>query len=364
MFGNFAADLGATGGVIIMKRSLVLAVSVLALTAVSKPLFAAEAETPAPSERAAPAAERTERARPARQRQATRNGGQQQASSQPSESSWTGSQVGGYGGGNAGGGSFADGPCLQPLGFNPPPSSPISQSSPPSSQSSSSSTCATGPGINKNPGPKFFPLSSAGASFETPKIPIARIPMMGTVLVGAVIDIFTGTPATTFTQNNSYVPALGSMTNETITGTFREGANGSLRAKVGVPIYNNWVLVYFTAGAALAKTEASYTYTATNFGPMSAPGSSLATNAYGTQTFSQTRTGFSGGGGLEVMTGIPGVKLAFDYTYTNFGSFSQNVPLLVTTCPAGPAACTNGSAVVNINHISFQRAVVGVKFGL
>jgi hypothetical protein len=80
-----------------MKRSLVLAVSVLALAAVSKPLFAAEVETPAPSERAAPAAERTERARPARERQAARTtGGQQQASQ---TSSYTGTQAGGFGGG-------------------------------------------------------------------------------------------------------------------------------------------------------------------------------------------------------------------------------------------------------------------------
>src|SRR6516165_9576191 len=109
-----------------MKRNLILAVSVLALAAVSKPLFAAEAETPAPTEAAPTAAPTTERAAPTRarpaprQRQAaperqaaptrTTTGGQQQASN--ATSSYTGVQAGGFGGGNVGGGGFADPVCL------------------------------------------------------------------------------------------------------------------------------------------------------------------------------------------------------------------------------------------------------------
>src|SRR6516165_5473815 len=115
-----------------MKRNLILAVSVLALAAVSKPLFAAEAETPAPTEAAPTAAPTTERAAPtrarpaARQRQAaperqaaparTTTGGQQQASN--ATSSYTGVQAGGFGGGNVGGGGFADPICLTSQGSN------------------------------------------------------------------------------------------------------------------------------------------------------------------------------------------------------------------------------------------------------
>ena len=51
-----------------MKRSLLLAISALALTATSQQLIAAKSETAAPQERAAPAAER-QRAAPARQLQ-------------------------------------------------------------------------------------------------------------------------------------------------------------------------------------------------------------------------------------------------------------------------------------------------------
>src|SRR6516165_8532706 len=91
-------------GGIAMKRSVVLAIGALALTAVADPLFAAETEMAAP--RAAPSARRAQpvqRAAPARQvaaPQATQT------------SSFTGAQAGGFGGGNAGGGSFADPICL------------------------------------------------------------------------------------------------------------------------------------------------------------------------------------------------------------------------------------------------------------
>ena len=96
-----------------MKRSLFLAVSVIALTAVSDQLWAAGAETPAPSEQAAPAARRAapQRARPAPtpQRQAA----------QSQSSSFTGTQAGGFGGGNAGGGGFADPSFCGDRTFNP-----------------------------------------------------------------------------------------------------------------------------------------------------------------------------------------------------------------------------------------------------
>ena len=99
-----------------MKRSLFLAVSVIALTAVADQLLAAESETPAPSERAAPAAR--ERAAPARQRARPAPTPQRQAAAQPS-SSFTGTQAGGFGGGNAGGGGFADPFFCGKGGFDP-----------------------------------------------------------------------------------------------------------------------------------------------------------------------------------------------------------------------------------------------------
>jgi opacity protein-like surface antigen len=214
-------------------------------------------------------------------------------------------------------------------------------------------------------------FTTAGViSFETPKIPV---PLGGgmALLIGAVIDVGTGTATANYTQFNTYTTsppvgpdAAGQRTNETINFTFRERVSSSLRAKIGVPILNYWALIYFTGGVAVAKTEASYSYTGTSFSPGCAPGSGCATNVVGSATFNQTRTGFSGGGGIEVQTGIPGVKVAFDYTYTRLGSISQTIPLVVGNCAVGPGLCSGGAEQVNFSNLSTQRAVVGVKIGL
>src|SRR5262249_45471655 len=88
-----------------MKRHFLLAMTVVALTAISQRVFAAEVEAPAPRERAAPAQRAAPERAPARAPQ--RAPVQRQAQPSPS-SSFTGSQLGGFGGGNAGGGGFAD----------------------------------------------------------------------------------------------------------------------------------------------------------------------------------------------------------------------------------------------------------------
>ena len=131
---------GTIPGGSIMKRSLLVATGVLALAAVSKPLFAAETETPAPIERAAPAAERApapaaerapaqeRRARPARQAQPRQQTSQV---SQSTQQTWTGFQGGGFGGGNVGGAGFADNVCGSHTGVFIPSQSSSSSSQPP-----------------------------------------------------------------------------------------------------------------------------------------------------------------------------------------------------------------------------------------
>ena len=188
--------------------------------------------------------------------------------------------------------------------------------------------------------PAKFTLAGV-ISFDTPKIPVL-LAGGNVVLIGAIIDIGTGTATSSFTQFNTYSTAppigpdaAGQRTNETITFSFRESVNSSLRAKVGVPIFDYWALVYFTAGIVVAKTEGSYSYLGTNFAPGCVPGTGCATNVLGSASFNQIRTGFSGGGGIEIQTRIPGLKVAFDYTATYLGSFSQTVPLVVTNCSIG-----------------------------
>jgi opacity protein-like surface antigen len=396
-----------------MKRQLLVTLSVVALSAVSHELLAAELETTYPLEKAPPAAERTapaaeraapaaERAAPAqrerapaRERQAERPPARerqaaparrqaqptQQSSAQPSQSSWTGSQVGGFGGGNAGGGGASDPPFVTSQGacngtataFIPgaviPPPFPTTRTVP----------CVPGPGLHGN-----LPANTtaaAVASFDTPKFAVPLgIPMLfggprSDLLIGGVVDVSTGTRGSDVTQNNIYSTAFGTglgpdlpgqTTTETIHVSFSERVSVGFRAKIGLPIFNYWAMPYITAGIAVAKTEASYSYTASNFAPGSCtPYAGCATTVSGAGSFNQTRSGFSGGGGVEVQTGIPGVKVAFDYTYTNLGSITGTIPLVTSNCAAmGGIACTNSADVVRFSNLHTQRATVGVKLGL
>ncbi len=364
-----------------MRRQLLASISVAALSVVSYQLSAAELEPAAPQERAAPAAERPapaaqreRQAAPARRAQPTR-----QASTQPSQSSWTGSQVGGFGGG---GGGASDPPFVTSQGacngtataFVSGRSGGLGISSPSSTQTVA---CVPGPGIHSN-----LPMQTGAVgaiAFDTPKFPVPLgIPMLfggprtSVLLIGGVVDVGTGTRSSDSTQFNSYSTssgigpdAAGTMTNETIHVSFREKVSAGFRAKIGLPVYNYWAMPYITAGVAVARTEADYSYNATNFALGCTPGAGCATNVVGAGSFNQTRSGFIGGGGLEVLTGIPNVILAFDYTYMNLGSISQTIPLVTTNCAAaGGIACTNSADQVRFSNLTMQRFTVGVKIGL
>jgi opacity protein-like surface antigen len=230
-----------------------------------------------------------------------------------------------------------------------------------------------GPGLHGN-----LPANTtvAGAiSYDTPKYPVQTgNRFVPAILIGGVVDLGTGTKGTDITQYNTYPTAFGTgigpdapgqLTNETIHVSFSEKFSVGFRAKIGLPIYNYWVMPYITAGVAVTRTEADYTYAATNYSTTCTPGSSCATTVFGAGSFNNTRTGFSGGGGIEVQTGIPNVVVAFDYTITSIGNISQTIPLVTTNCAAtGGVACTNSADVARFSNLHTQRAVVGVKFGL
>jgi hypothetical protein len=337
-----------------MSRSLILAVSVLALTAASKPLFAAETETPAPTEtaptaeRAAPTAERTERARPVRQRQAARQtGGQQQSQSQTS--SYTGVQAGGFGGGNAGGGGFADPVCLGTVLDQPP---------------------AGGLNGNCTAAPLTQSLAHSGGigggTFQW------MVPVTQWIVVGVVGDATFGKTTSTYTQNNSYVsqPIMNPsvVTQEQITNSFSQSTSGSARLKVGfvVPLQYASIMPYFTAGYIHSTLQGTFSYSGTNYNSMQPqcafnPSCALQ-SAFGSTSWSRSSTGFVWGFGAEMplsafVSGIgPGVVLVADYTRAQFGSFDVNFPVAITAVSPGGSACVQSSllncATVDTGHFS------------
>jgi hypothetical protein len=345
-----------------MKRSLLLAVSVLALTAVSKPLFAAEVETPAPSERAAPAAERApaqeRRAGPARQRQATRTtGGQQQASQ---TSSYTGAQAGGFGGGNVGGGGFADPICLN-AGSN-----------------SSSNSGGGGGGLNNGCPPAPFNQSltkSGGRGGGVIQWTTAVTPW---IVVGVLGDLSFGQTSATATQNNFYPSdplIMNQVTAEQIQSTVTQKTSGSIRFKAGVvvPLGNTSILPYTTVGWTRSQIQGTFTYSASNYNTIgcTAFNPMCSTIAGSAVSFTQNRNGVVFGFGAEMPIPAfgPGVVLVFDYTRAQFGSFDVNLPASIASI--GGSACVPSSqtvcAVNDIGHfsnVSTNTFTVGARFKL
>jgi hypothetical protein len=348
----------------IMNRNLILTVGVLALTAVSKTLFAAEAETPAPTERAAPAAERApapteraapaaeraparERAAPARQRQAAAP--QQSTSSQTS--SYTGVQGGGFGGGNVGGGGFADPVCLGN----------------PGSQSSFPFPPVLG-GLDQGCTPAPFSQSLTKSGGTGGAVVQWMVPVTQQIVVGVVGDASFGKTTTTQTQNNLYTPDPrfpSEVTQEQITNSFSQSTSQSARLKVGfvIPLRHTSIMPYFTAGYIHSTLQGTFSYSASNYNSASfgcfAFNPQCSTNAFSSTSWSRSSNGFVWGFGAEMplsafVSGFgPGVVLVADYTRAQFGSFDVNSPVAIAS--SGGLPCQSSfqtCAAVDTGHFS------------
>ena len=355
-----------------MKRSLLLAISALALTATSQQLIAAESETAAPQERA-PRRGTPARTRPARA-VSQRAAPQRPAAQSTQSSSFTGSQAGGFGGGNAGGGSFADPVALCQGGL-----------------SASSGLQPPCPGV-----PYTYPAShriqgTGGATYGY------SIPLFGWAVIGVVGEVAAGSIRSSNTQSNTHPtgPGFGPdlsarQTTETYSSSFNQGTNGSILVKFGVPVsiplmlgkgspgiitkdgisrspYNasQNILIYGLIGTTFARVDGSYTYTGTNCPTIGLCTPLNSTTAYGAANWSQTRTGIATGVGAEWQF-MPGVTMKLEYRYTSFGNISQDVPIAVTSVSGSPCIgsfCTS-TAHIDIRNLNFQSVRLGVGFGL
>src|ERR1700686_1988387 len=244
-----------------MKRHrLLAAISVLALNFASHQLFAAELETPAPPEGAAPARERAapaaERPAPAAQRERaparegaprpTRAPVQRQAAAQSSpSSSFTGTQVGGFGGGNAGGGGFAD-PDSCSTTFNQSSQNQSGSFSLFQSVSSSPQNlpltfdprCGTTvANVNRSP----IAFSGGGE--------ISHMIALGPYWVaGVAVDVSGSGMNASGTQTGTKVVA-GTPINETFSTNQRQAFTTTYRASIGVVAFPN-ILLFLTGGGA------------------------------------------------------------------------------------------------------------------
>ncbi len=327
-----------------MKRTVALAIGVLALTAASQPLFAAETETAAPRERAAPAQRRA--APPARQPQ--RAAPQQQAAQPSQTSSYTGAQGGGFGGGNAGGGGFADPVCLTSLG-----------------------------GLNTGCTPALFNHSLNKTGGIGGGVLQYMVPVSPWIVVGIMGDLAGGKTTASSTQSffypsDSSIP--GQVTAETYTSSVSQGTTGSVRFKAGVvtPV-GGWygsVMPYITVGWVRTKFDGSFSYTASNFSsfsPQCAFNPSCSTIAGTAVSWSHQANGVIYGFGVDIPIPAfgPGVMLVLDYSRADFQSFDVTVPVAIgTSCIPGPTKVCGTTDTLHVSNPSSNRFTAGLRVKL
>jgi len=156
----------------------------------------------------------------------------------------------------------------------------------------------------------------------------------------------------------STVATVTTTRTEVFTGSMTQRADGSLRLRYGV-LVTPWTLAYATGGGALGDVCGSFSYAATLAG-----GATTGT-AFGADNWCQARFGYTVGGGVETAIGmLAGAKVRFEYRYTDFGSFSRDVPLAAAspTCGVGGFLCA-GNAHIDM-RAAFHTFRIGLGFGI
>jgi outer membrane immunogenic protein len=151
---------------------------------------------------------------------------------------------------------------------------------------------------------------------------------------------------------------------ESFYGTMKQTGDASLRLRAGV-LVTPWTLVYGTGGAAVGDISGSFAYAA-HENPAFFLGACLPTHCAsvtGGQSWSDVRTGWTAGGGIEYLV-LPNVTLRVEYRYTDFGFYQKYVPLSTHNCVfVGATGCTapTSNAVIDL-HPTFNAVRAGVAF--
>jgi len=146
----------------------------------------------------------------------------------------------------------------------------------------------------------------------------------------------------------------GSAVTEYFRGKMGQGWDGSFRARFGV-LVTPWTLIYGTGGVAFGEVTGSFTYLANCVG-----GPCDGVSVTGSRTWSDTRVGYTVGGGGE-MAVAPGFKVRVEYRYTDLGDFSENVPLAAVE--TGGGSCAASSCGTNA-RIDLSAAFHSLTFGV
>jgi hypothetical protein len=294
-----------------------------------------------------------ERARPAR----IRNGGQQLPApieqgvqTQPSQtSSFTGAQAGGFGGGNAGGGAFADPICLNFTG--------------------GLSNGCTAPPFNHSLS-KTGGIGGGVLQWTTAVTPWIVVGIMGD---------FAGGKTTASSSQSFFYPSdpsiPGQVTTETYTSSVSQSTSGSIRFKAGIvtslPGWYGSIMPYATIGWIRSKFEGTFSYNASNyssFAPPCAFDPSCSSIAASAVNWSHQANGVIFGFGFDIPIPAvgPGVVLVIDYSRANFQSFDVNAPVAIGVkngfaCIQGQTQVCATNDTLHVSSPSSNRVTVGLR---
>jgi outer membrane immunogenic protein len=130
---------------------------------------------------------------------------------------------------------------------------------------------------------------------------------------------------------------------ESFYGTAKQGWDASIRGRLGY-LVTPWTMVYGTGGLAFGEVSGSFAYQAVELPSFS--GCPPCASATGGGTWNTTRTGWTAGGGVEMMLSqLWSVRL--EYRYTDLGSFTENVP--IRTFCGGVCSSPSSNASINLH---------------
>lgn len=307
---------GMMGG-LNMKRILTTGIGLLTAIAVLTPAFADE---PPPTKRAKPARV-TRQAPPPR-------AARQEPVRQASNKSWTGSQAGG-----SNGGSFANNSFVEPGSYVCPAGYVLGFD------------CYETPFSFKDKAPSYTIGGFLGYRIQ-----------LGNFVVGVEADASYKNSETSVTQVTTTYFSGSDTRTDNFSGSLKQGWDGSVRGRLGVLITPT-ILVYGTGGVAFGKVSGSLDYFGTWCAlggvPCLAPGDGYVTAA---TSFSETRTGATGGAGIEMQLFGPW-NARVEWRYTDLGSFTKTFPVNNSYC----GGCGSPSPGASIElHPTFHTVRFGV----
>jgi len=239
----------------------------------------------------------------------------------PQASNWTGWQIGGNGGGSIGNNNFVEpGSLVCPGGVQPCAETSFNFSGRPSS---------------------FVGGVFAGYRWQ-----------MGNTVFGVEGDSTWQQLKTSLSQTSLYTN-LGGTRTDAFAGSISQEWEGSIRARYGW-LVTPMTLIYATGGVSFGDMKGSYGYT----------GSVPLSVVSGAGSWSNVRTGYTVGAGVESLVWLENLTLRGEYRFTEYSGYSKDVALSCSGA-CGPLVAPSSNAHIQVSNIYNHKFLVGLgyKFG-